>query len=529
MEQSAATLTSLERTGSRFAARLRVPERVLADSLGLLVLVAAAVLLRVLFLEARSVIFEEAFSVEVARLSWSQAWQTIASIDSHPPLYYLLLKLWLVFDRSPAAIRSLSVLLGSLAVVPTYLLARSIGGRSVAFAAGILVAGSALAIQASVEARMYPLLMLLVTGNTYFLLRAIHQPQGRGWWMAYGLSLAVSLYAHYFAFFMILAHGAYVLAYARSDRAVRRNFLLAIGGAFLAYAPWWPAAAHQQAATSGPGTIGTTWGRMPFAVPVTIVALHTVGGYFLGLGGYHIVPNWRWLQLFLLAPFVALAAVGALTGRYRSQGVLVLLSWLVPLLVLTVGSVLTGVYYARPRTTSFLMPFFAIMLALGLSRVAARGRASAWLLGVAVGLVVTLNLLALRFSLADTRYVPFNWAGAARLVQENWRSDDALVFYPVPARIAFSYYFPGAAVNAVTIVPPAIPGLSTEWLANRVPPVVASVKGAPRVWFVLTGPTPPGTVELLLGALERAYRRQNVTDFGRVWVFLYATRAGESQ
>ena len=267
MEQSAATLTSLERTGSRFAARLRVPERVLADSLGLLVLVAAAVLLRVLFLEARSVIFEEAFSVEVARLSWSQAWQTIASIDSHPPLYYLLLKLWLVFDRSPAAIRSLSVLLGSLAVVPTYLLARSIGGRAVAFAAGILVAGSALAIQASIEARMYPLLMLLVTGNTYFLLRAIHQPQGRGWWMAYGLSLAVSLYAHYFAFFMILAHGAYVLAYARSDRAVRRNFLLAIGGAFLAYAPWWPAAAHQQAATSGPGTIGTTWGRMPFAVP----------------------------------------------------------------------------------------------------------------------------------------------------------------------------------------------------------------------------------------------------------------------
>src|SRR3972149_1068420 len=202
---------------------------------------------------------------------------------------------------------------------------------------------------------------------------------------------------------------------------------------------------------------------------------------------------------------------------------------LVPLLVLTVGSVLTGVYYARPRTTSFLMPFFAIMLALGLSRVAARGRASAWLLGVAVGLVVTLNLLALRFSLADTRYVPFNWAGAARLVQENWRSDDALVFYPVPARIAFSYYFPGAAVNAVTIVPPAIPGLSTEWLANRGPPGVAFVQGAPRGWVVLTGPTPPGAGGLLLGGLGRAYRRQNVTDFGRVWVFLYATRAGEGE
>jgi len=529
MEQSAAGVTSVERTGDRFAARLRIPEHVLADSLGLLVLVAAALLLRAVFLTARSVIFEEAFSVEVARLPWSQAWRTIASIDSHPPLYYVLLKLWLVFGRSPAAIRSLSALLGSLAIVPTYLLARSIGGRSVAFAAAILVAGSALAIQASVEARMYPLLMLLVTADTYFLLRAMHQPQGRGWWMAYGLSLAVSLYVHYFAFFMILAHGTYMLAYARSDRAVRRNFLLALGGAFLAYAPWWPAAAHQQATTTGPAVVGTTWAQIPFAVPVTIVALHSVGGYFLGLGGYHIVPDWRWPQLFLLAPFVALAAAGALTGRHRPQGVLMLLSWLVPLLVLTVGSVLTGVYYARPRTTSFLMPFFAIMLALGLSRVASRGRASAWLLGAAVGLVVTLNLLALRFSLADTRYTPFNWAEAARHVQENWQPDDAVVFYPVPARIAFSYYLPGVAANAVTIVPPATGGLSTEQLAKRVPPVVVSVKGAPRVWFVLTGPTPPGTVELLEGALERAYYRQNVTDFGRVWVFLYAKRGGETQ
>jgi len=490
-------------------------------------LVLLALGLRGALLTARSLTFEETFSVHVARLPWGLAWRTVASIDSHPPLYYLLLKLWIWFGSSPIAVRSFSAFLGGLAVVPTWLLARRVGGRPVAVGAAALVATSAMAIQASIEARMYAQMMFLAVWATYFLLRA--SANGRyEWWVAYGLAIAAALYTHYFAFFVVLAHGAYVFTDRRAEWSVRRGYLIAVAGAFVVYAPWVPAVGQQMAVILRPDVVRETWGRIQPEVALNILALPSIGGYFLGLGGYYVSPPWQWPQMALVLPFAALAVVGGLARSHSDTRRLILFCWFVPVSVLMAGSLVVAAHYARPRTTSFLEPFFAILLVLGLAAWLRRKSRPDVGLAVAVGFLMALNLAALGLSLSDSRYRPFDWAGAGRYVEQRWRPDDRAVLYPFPARIAFGYYFPQALPNAVTVLAPS-PGstLTAAQLRDSMPPVVRSLGSAQRIWFVVTLPVPPGTVELLLESVQSTYERREAAAFGGIWVFLFEKRTGD--
>lgn len=89
--------------------------------------------------------------------------------DVHPPLYYLLLKLWTsVFGYTEIALRVPSVIAGVLAVYVIY----KIGGKLPA----IFLAINPLAIYYSQEARMYSLAMLFVTCSAYFFLKKRNKP-----------------------------------------------------------------------------------------------------------------------------------------------------------------------------------------------------------------------------------------------------------------------------------------------------------------------------------------------------------------
>lgn len=497
-----------------------------ADVAGLAVLALAAVALRVAFLDARSLTFEETFSAHVAGLPWSDAWRLVAGMDSHPPLYYLLLKLWTVLGTTPAVLRFLSLLFGVLLLLPTWLLARAVGGRTVAWMAAVLLAGSALAIQASVEVRMYSLLTLLATWSTFLFFRATIGATRPWVWVGYGLVIAAALLVHYFAFFLLAAHAAYIVLYHRADRPVRLWFLIAAAITVTAYAPWWWALGEQGARVFAPQSLQGVWGAMTPAVPVNIVALASFGGYFLRLGSYLITPPWSWPQVLLIMPFLALAVLGGLRPPRSREQALLLLCWLLPLLLLLGGSLATGVHYLRPRMASFTQPFFAVLLALGLSTVA-RGRRRAAILAAALGVMLVLNVAALRMALADPRHQPFDWAGAAAHVRERWQPGDAVVFFPLPARIAFGYYFSGSLARSVTVMsPPPVPVLSGVELERTLPPFLASVGNADRLWFVVTEPFPRDTPRLLVQAIEQAYDRKGFSSFRRIWVFLFTKRPG---
>lgn len=481
----------------------------------------AAVGVRVAVLDARSLWFDETFSVAVARLSLPEVWRVIGQTDAHPPLHYLLLHVWMGLGDSPATVRLLSLLCGVLAVVVAWWLARALGGRLLAATAALLLAAAALSIQASVEARMFSLLALLSTGATAALWHA--SANAREWWrwVVYGTLLALAWYASYLAFFLVPAHVAFV-AISRRQAPILRGTLVALALAAVLYAPWWPTMAQQL----GEGRAARIWqGAMPPTAPINIVALSSFGGYLFGLGGYLLDDGgWSWMQVPLVLPFLVLVGVGAVTLPRRGGGLLLVLSWSVPVLALVGLSLLTGFFYAIPRYVSFVQPLFLILLAQGVITVAKRGGRVAGFAAATAGIIL-VNLIVLQASLANPRYQPYDWAGAARHVRQRWWAPDRLLFYPHTARVAFGYYFPEELEGAVTLYPPPwTRQFSRAELVRAFPSLPALVKDAPRVWVVLTEPVPPQSREALLEVLEGTYVRREVADFRHVYVLLYERR-----
>ena len=492
------------------------------EVLVLLAGVAAALVLRVAVLDARSLWFDEAFSVAIARLPAAQIWNLIARTDAHPPLYYLLLHVWLLLGDSPGVIRSLSLVSGMLTVAVAWFFARELGGRALATVTAVLLGTAALAVQASVEARMHALLGLLALGATYALWRAA-TGESRPWvWAAYTATMALAFYVDYFAFLLVPAHLLYLALHHRRERAVQMRFLLALGAALLAYTPWWPAVAQQLAG----GRADRIWqGAMPLTAPLNMVALSSFGGYLLGLGGYLLDDGrWSWGQVLLVLPFLVLLGAGTVTMVRRGAGTLLLLVWAVPVAILIGASVVTGLFYAIPRYAAFVQPFFILLLAQGILALALRERRTATLIVLTTGIIV-LNLAVLGATFDDPRYQPYNWAAAARYVEARWQPGDGLLFYPQTARVAFGYYFTERGSDAVTLyAQPWTSRPSRAALVRALPPISALLHNADRVWVVLTEPAPPESRQALLAALERTYRRREGVDFRYVYVLLYERR-----
>jgi Dolichyl-phosphate-mannose-protein mannosyltransferase len=128
-------------------------------------------------------------------------------------------------------------LLAGLASIPlTYLVGVRTVGERPAFVGAALVALSPFQIFYSTEARAYELLMFTCLLATFALLQALSTNRA-GWWVAYGLSVAVAMYTHYVAVFVLL--GILAWAFFAHPRA-RRPLLLSNLAAAPLFAPWIP-------------------------------------------------------------------------------------------------------------------------------------------------------------------------------------------------------------------------------------------------------------------------------------------------
>jgi mannosyltransferase len=155
--------------------------------------------------------------------------------EATPPIFYLLTSLTKGVDGAEG-LRIVSMLAGLASIPLTYLVGvRSVGERA-AFVGATLVALSPFQIFYSTEARAYELLMFTCLLATFALLQALSTKR-TGWWVAYGLSVAVAMYTHYVAVFVLF--GLFAWAFFAHPHA-RRPLLLSNLGAALLFAPWIP-------------------------------------------------------------------------------------------------------------------------------------------------------------------------------------------------------------------------------------------------------------------------------------------------
>jgi mannosyltransferase len=367
------------------AAPSRVP---LVVAAGAAVAVALGLVLR--FWTHSDMWLDEALTVNVARVPLHDLTDALRR-DGAPPLYYVLLHFWMRgLGTGDLATRSLAGIFGVLSLPLMWFAGRRLGGRSVAWAAALLLASSPFAIRYSTENRMYSLLIFLTLVGYLALTSALRKPRP-GNLVVLGLTTAALLYTHYWALYLVFVVGGMLLYRAVTGSREARRALGAVVAGCVLFVPWLPILSYQLRHT------GTPW-----AVPASFSAMvHAVGG-FAG-GDPSVSSAWdssptRGLGLIFLV-LVLLAVFGAaldarrieldLRTRPRARSV-AFVTAAVLLIAIVVGR-LSGSTFID-RYTAVVFSTFVLVVALGVvSFKDRRIRYGVVAVAAALGLAVSLS------------------------------------------------------------------------------------------------------------------------------------------
>lgn len=288
---------------------------------------------------AQSVWFDEAYSIMLAKQPVGELLH-LTAMDTHPPLYYILLRGWaMLFGWGELALRSFSVLAAGGAVVFAGLLAKRLFGVRAALVVLPFIVFAPFLLRYGFEIRMYALASLIGIAATYVLTIALDAKGKRQWllYATYAVLVALGVYALYYTALLWIAHVVWLvwLTLRSKQSLMKAPWLLALVGSVVLFLPWLPTFIKQV----GNGALA------PISQSMTLDNL-------MGIISFSFVyqPVWQLgalVSLLVLFVIVALGyfAVEAFKNvRHSERKYLVLLA----LYVLVPVAILTLVGLARP-------------------------------------------------------------------------------------------------------------------------------------------------------------------------------------
>lgn len=499
----------------------------------LILLLLAAFALRLYRLDHQEIWGDEAHSAYVVKLPLLSV--VSPRTETNPPLYHLLLYLWVRLTGSSVfALRFLSLILGVLTVSLVYQLARLIFGELVGLLAALLCAISPFLIYYSQEARMYALATFATTFSMLLLAKIVSgdkwvgrggsctrsgQPQGvapptgfehkRGFdnplgatwglWLAYLLATVAAVFTHYYALFVVVAQNVVVVALwwcSRGfDTSLRRaqdtasvtqpkgklrRWLAVQAVLALSFLPWVLAQRSFLA-----GKASARFEELTLSVLISIVKRSLVAFSV----GTTVEAS---LAYYLALPFILLAGLGLIAGvtpppgsSLGRRGTWFLLAWLVIPLVFAwlVNPIMP---FFQERYLLVVAPAFIILVARGLGRCLELVEGWLpdrwpWALAVVLAFLVSASFLSLHNWFFDDAYTKGEYGLMMNYVRDHAQPGDLLLLNNPLQEALFDYYRPpGVAYRFISR-----DDLRTEQRASRA--LAALTEGYSRVWLVMFG------------------------------------------
>lgn len=373
---------------------------------------------------------DEATSGFITRdFSFTQIITRFSPGDFHPPLYYLILKVWgSVFGYSEIGLRSLSVVAGVASIYIVYLLARKLFNRQTALIASGLLATSGLHLYYSQDARMYVLASFFVLLAVYFFVKTIKEG-GVGDYLGYGVFLTAAVATDYMCIFMLPVF--WVWRVKHKKKFYMSHIIMVILGLL-----WLPIFIKQ--ITVGLDAINNSplWtnvlGQFSFKNLLLIPVKFMIGRV-----------SWDNKLLYGLIVGVLGSFIGLLVYRgfkkYRHDfGFRLIAFWLaIPLIFTLVISLKISILsYFR---LLYILPAFYILVALGVSSLGKN------LQKVAVLLLILVNLATSIMYLTSARFQREDWRGLIKYIGQG------IVVLPAGSQTeAFKYYDPTRKITIVS-------------------------------------------------------------------------------
>ena len=175
-------------------------------------LVIAALALNLYNLGKPSLWFDEAFSAELARQPLPSLWHIIWGPEPNMELYYIFLHFWLRavtfvgLQQTEFIVRFPSAVFAALSVFFVFLLGKRYLGRRVGLFVALLYLINYEVLIYAQQARSYALQLLLLCISWYALLHfCTEEKHGKRWLIVYAISAVLSMYAHLFSVFVLIA------------------------------------------------------------------------------------------------------------------------------------------------------------------------------------------------------------------------------------------------------------------------------------------------------------------------------------
>jgi mannosyltransferase len=399
---------------------------------GILLIVLLAFGLRLCLIDRQDIWGDEAFSIWLSNQPLPEV--VAGGADTHPPLYPVLLLLWMrLAGSSPLAVRFLSACIGTLTVPVVYALGRRVFGRATGGLAALLSAVSPVLVYYAQETRMYGLVALLTVASVYWALRAWRGGRDAiSPYVAYFLFTLAAAYTHYYAFFVIVAENLVAIPLLlRRRRAGLGRWLAAQGILIVVYVPW----IVVQSSFLG-GKASARFGEWDLPT-----ALRIAGDTLAAFGAGLAVPSGvGWL---VTVPFlVALGAGWLFLSRLRrspqgwSGAWLVVAYFTLPLILAWVVNPVMPFFYARYLL--LIAPAFYLLVAWG---VVAVGHLWRPLSAVGVLLLAGSGYGLLGYY-SDDAYLKGRYGQMMTYVQAHAQPGDGLVLANQLQRPIFEYYRP---------------------------------------------------------------------------------------
>ena len=408
---------------------------------------------------------DEAFSaLNWADRSLQQSFAEIATIEPHPPLTYIVFRLWRLLIGgidSPFSLRLLPVLGNIIGIPAAYALAcRLSGSRNHGIVAALIWAIHPYEIWHSQDFRNYAIWAGLSVTSLWLGLRLIDHRRTADW-LFYALFAICSVLMFYTEAFLSIAVAIVVIYWKKGERRFLFRFLALQGLVMLAAVVAFLVLQYSLV-TSGayPGNLESTY------VPDYLTRFVPV----LLLGETHPeLFSMLWVALSLVLGLFAFLVARDSRREIQFTGAIVL----VPLLLLGVASLRVNIFH--PRYVLAAVPAFILLISIGSGRLAARlariaGTRQGFMLPVLLAPWLIFSTLSLHtyFNDASFRKSPA-WDELGDFLNSRVTADDLVI--QLSADVAFGYYYRGPAQELAL---PSGPWQSAENITDELEAVRAN-------------------------------------------------------
>ena len=375
------------------------------------VLVAVYVALRLWRLTDSCLWFDEIFSVHAAEHSWNTLFSFVALDVIHPPLFYVLLKLWIgIGGESLFWLRLFPVIIAFIAIFPFISLCRELkfdlGTRSLAI---LFLAVNGSLIKYAQELRMYSMLMCFALFSMWLFAR--YFIKGKSFVPLLIVNILL-VYTHYFGWLVVLSEVAAILYF---QRIKWRRIVTMLAITLASFVPWILAIWNASRAGSEIGqNIG--WMERPGISAITQFKLNLIEPFYYAASSVDPISIYRVsipLMLIVTVSTVLYIVNWKLRADDEKRAVYLLIIFvMLPIFAAFTASWLLPYSIWGTRHLIIVFAPVSILLAIAVTKIS-----NANLRTAALTLILLFSGYA--FALLATRETPqYIWCGWGKLANE---------------------------------------------------------------------------------------------------------------